>query len=216
MNIIFGSASGIGKEVYNIYKSKNLDVFGIDKVDSDSTDYLFDLNNIEKIVNINEEIKNFDVSSITFSAASQDNSVSLSNTFNTNLLTFIEFLNQNKTKLNNCVVCAISSVHAVSSNTQNLYYSSSKAALEAAMRNLALNKSNNSYYVIRLGATDTQKLRENIPNLESISSILPNSKIFSKEEVSKFIFTLNSQFKNLLNGAVLQIDNGVLSMLKTD
>ena len=107
-------------------------------------------------------------------------------------------------------------MHAVSSNTQNLYYSSSKAALEAAMRNLALNKSNNSYYVIRLGATDTQKLRENIPNLESISSILPNSKIFSKEEVSKFIFTLNSQFKNLLNGAVLQIDNGVLSMLKTD
>ena len=38
---------------------------------------------------------------------------------------------------------------------------------------------------------------------------------FEENEVSSFIYFLNTKFKNLLNGAVIQIDNGVLSMLKT-
>ena len=101
-------------------------------------------------------------------------------------------------------------------NSKNLIYSSSKAALEAAMRGYAINKSNNSYYSIRLGATDTKKLRENVSDIDLLNSLLPSGKIFNKEDISNFIFSLNSEFKNLMNGAVLQIDNGVLSMLKTD
>ena len=69
---------------------------------------------------------------------------------------------------------------------------------------------------MRLGATDTKKLRQNVESIDSINSILPGGKIFDEAEVSNFIFTLNSNFKNLLNGAIIQIDNGVLSMLKTE
>ena len=35
MNFIFGSASGVGKSLYEIYKKNNQDVFGFDKNSSE-------------------------------------------------------------------------------------------------------------------------------------------------------------------------------------
>lgn len=216
MNLIFGSASGIGNELYGKYKKNNKRVFGIDKIPSTTTDFIFDLSSLDNVNQLIEAVNQFELESITFCASNQNNDDAITNIFNTNVLTFMEFLNSVNDKLNNCVICAISSVHSISTNSKNLIYSSSKAALEAAMRGYAINKSNNSYYSIRLGATDTKKLRENVSDIDLLNSLLPSGKIFNKEDVSNFIFSLNSEFKNLMNGAVLQIDNGVLSMLKTD
>ena len=216
MNIIFGSASGIGNSLYQTYKSNKQDVYGIDTLESEATDFVFNLENIGNIKEIVKLTNNFKIQSITFCVANQNQNDNVSNIFNTNVLSFLEFLNEVNSNLNNCVISAISSVHAVSSNPNNLYYASSKAALESGIKNFAIRKSNNAFYVVRLGATDTKKLRQNVESIDSINSILPGGKIFDEAEVSNFIFTLNSNFKNLLNGAIIQIDNGVLSMLKTE
>tara|TARA_B100000123_G_C25723746_1_gene425823 strand:- start:122 stop:772 length:651 start_codon:yes stop_codon:yes gene_type:complete len=215
MNIIFGSASGIGESLYKEYLANKKEVFGIDYIPGPTTNYIFNLEELENVSELITKLSDINIESITFCASNQDQGGFIGDVFNTNVLTFIEFINLIYSKLDECVVCAISSVHTISSNSNNLYYSSSKAALEAAIRNLAVKKSNNTFYVIRLGATDTKKLRENIDNIENISTLLPNGKVFNKNEVSSFIYFLNTKFKNLLNGGVIQIDNGVLSMLKT-
>lgn len=216
MNIIFGSASGIGNSLYQTYKSNKQDVYGIDALESEATDFVFNLENVENINEIVKQINDFKIQSITFCVANQNQNDNVSSIFNANVLSFLEFLNAVNSKLNNCVISAISSIHAVSSNPNNLYYASSKAALESGIKNFSIRKSSNAFYVVRLGATDTKKLRQNVGSIDSINSILPGGKIFDKVEVSNFIYTLNSNFKNLLNGAIIQIDNGVLSMLKTD
>ena len=216
MNIIFGSASGIGQSLYQEYSTNKDEVFGIDHVESSTTNYIYNLENLQNISELVTQLKDLNIKSITFCASNQNKEDSVEDIFNTNVLTFIEFINLIYPKLDGCIISAISSVHSISSNPSNLYYSSSKAALEAAIRNLAIRKSNNSFYVIRLGATDTKKLRENIDDIELLSTLLPSGNVFDKKEVSNFIYTLNTKFKNLLNGAVIQIDNGVLSMLKTN
>ena len=43
MNFIFGSASGVGKCLYEIYKKNNQNVFGFDKDSSENTDMIIDL-----------------------------------------------------------------------------------------------------------------------------------------------------------------------------
>jgi NAD(P)-dependent dehydrogenase (short-subunit alcohol dehydrogenase family) len=216
MNIIFGSASGIGQSLYQEYLINEREVFGIDIIESPTTNYIYNLENLENISDLVYHFKESNIESITFCASNQNQGDFIENIFKTNVLTFIEFINLIYPKLDGCIISAISSVHSISSNPSNLYYSSSKAALEAAIRNLAIRKSNNSFYVIRLGATDTKKLRENIDDIELLSTLLPSGNVFDKKEVSNFIYTLNTKFKNLLNGAVIQIDNGVLSMLKTN
>ena len=216
MNIIFGSASGIGQSLYQEYLINEREVFGIDIIESPTTNYIYNLENLENISDLVYHFKESNIESITFCASNQNQGDFIENIFKTNVLTFIEFINLIFPKLDGCIISAISSVHSISSNPSNLYYSSSKAALEAAIRNLAIRKSNNSFYVIRLGATDTKKLRENIDDIELLSTLLPSGNVFDKKEVSNFIYTLNTKFKNLLNGAVIQIDNGVLSMLKTN
>ena len=55
-------------------------------------------------------------------------------------MTFLKFLNDLNNKLNNVSICALSSVHAVSSNYENIYYASSKSALETGMRTLQQKK----------------------------------------------------------------------------
>ena len=216
MNIIFGSASGIGQSLYQEYLINEREVFGIDIIESPTTNYIYNLENLENISDLVYHFEESNIESITFCASNQNQGDFIENIFKTNVLTFIEFINLIYPKLDGCIISAISSVHSISSNPSNLYYSSSKAALEAAIRNLAIRKSNNSFYVIRLGATDTKKLRENIDDIELLSTLLPSGNVFDKKEVSNFIYTLNTKFKNLLNGAVIQIDNGVLSMLKTN
>jgi len=216
MNIIFGSASGIGQSLYQEYLINEREVFGIDIIESLTTNYIYNLENLENISDLVYHFEESNIESITFCASNQNQGDFIENIFKTNVLTFIEFINLIYPKLDGCIISAISSVHSISSNPSNLYYSSSKAALEAAIRNLAIRKSNNSFYVIRLGATDTKKLRENIDDIELLSTLLPSGNVFDKKEVSNFIYTLNTKFKNLLNGAVIQIDNGVLSMLKTN
>jgi len=216
MNIILGSSTGIGKSLYEVYKNKNLEVLGIDKLESRSTDYVYDFGKIENIKELIEQFDDYEISSITYCIAEQEKGKDIQTIFNTNVLTFLSFLKSLNDDLNNVSICALSSVHAVSSNYENLYYASSKAALETGMRTFATKKSNNSFYCLRLGATNTEQLFENVDDVKKITDILPSGKLFKKEEVAKLIYTLNSEHKNLLNGSVIQIDNAVLSMLRTD
>ena len=91
------------------------------------------MDNVNQLI---EAVNQFELESITFCASNQNNDDAITNIFNTNVLTF--GLNSVNDKLNNCVICAISSVHSISTNSKNLIYSSSKAALEATMRGMQL------------------------------------------------------------------------------
>ena len=68
MNIITGSAGGLGKRIYSYFKENNKDVFGIDRLEGSSTDLQLDLGNKEEIKLLKKKITS-KVDSITFAHA---------------------------------------------------------------------------------------------------------------------------------------------------
>jgi len=69
---------------------------------------------------------------------------------------------------------------------------------------------------VRLGATDTELLRENVNDIENLRKSLPSGKLFEPENVAELIYDVNTKHKTLFNGGHLQIDQGVLSKLSTE
>jgi len=215
MNYIFGSASGIGNSLYKLYKKNGSNVFGFDVNESPETDKIIDLRDLKNISEIIEIINKEKVESITYCAGTQD-SKNISNLFNVNVLSFIEIINNSIENFEKTVVCAVSSVHSVASNDKNIEYASTKASLESAVKTFSTAKTNSYFYFLRLGATDTNLLRENVEDLDKLVNALPSGKLFNAEDVSKLIFDINTKHKSLFNGGHLQIDQGVLSKLSTE
>lgn len=216
INVLIGSASGIGREIYKIYKSNGLDVLGIDKKESKYTDLVCDLSNDQNVGDLIEKLKTLKIQTLVFCAGIQLSNNDVDKIFKVNVLSFLKILNDINDNLNNSVICGISSIHAVSSNDENISYASSKSALETTVRGFATNKSSNSFYIIRLGATNTELLHANVKDINKLETQIPSGKIFDKHQVAKLVFMLNKEFKDLLNGSIIQLDNGVLSMLKTE
>ncbi|MAT49250.1 MAG: hypothetical protein CMA27_05415 [Euryarchaeota archaeon] len=215
MNFIFGSASGVGNDLYKIYRNENLDVYGFDKKDSEFTDKVIDLgviNNVDEIVNT---IGDHKIDSITYCAGIQD-SENISNLFNVNVLSFIEIIKNTNKNFDETIVCGLSSVHSKASNESNIEYASSKSSLESAIRTFSTSANNSYYYFLRLGATDTNLLRENVKDVEKLKKSLPSGELFESREVANLIFTINTEHKKLFNGGHIQIDQGVLSRLATE
>ncbi len=215
MNYIFGSASGIGNSLYNLYKKNGLNVFGFDISESPETDKITDLSELKNLDPIIEIINKEKVESLTYCAGIQD-SKNITSLFNVNVVSFIEIINKSIENFEETVVCALSSVHSVSSNYKNVEYASTKASLESAVKTFSTAKTNSYFYFLRLGATDTNLLRKNVEDLDKLVNSLPSGKLFDAEDVSKLIFDINTKHKDLFNGGHLQIDQGVLSKLSTE
>ncbi len=215
MNYIFGSASGIGNSLYNLYKKNKLNVFGFDISESPETDNIIDLSELKNLDPIVEIINKEKVESITYCAGIQD-SKNITSLFNVNVVSFIEIINKSIENFDETVVCALSSVHSVASNNKNIEYASTKASLESAVKTFSTAQTNSYFYFLRLGATDTNLLRENVKDLDKLVNSLPSGKLFDAEDVSKLIFDINTKHKGLFNGGHLQIDQGVLSKLSTE
>ena len=215
MNFIFGSANGIGKSLYSFYKKNNYDVFGFDKESSNTTDFVIDLSkdiNTSKAVNI---INKENIDSLTYAAGIQSGK-NIESIYNVNVLSFIKIIQNTISNYEETAVCAISSVHAISSNYQNLEYSSSKASLEAAIKSFSTKGLNSFFYFLRLGATETNLLKNNVKDLEKLKKDLPSGNLFQPDDVAALIFDINTNHKHLMNGGFLQIDQGVLSRLSTE
>ena len=215
MNYIFGSASGIGNSLYNLYKKNKLNVFGFDISESPETDNIIDLSELKNLDPIVETINKEKVESITYCAGIQD-SKNITSLFNVNVVSFIEIINKSIENFDETVVCALSSVHSVASNNKNIEYASTKASLESAVKTFSTAQTNSYFYFLRLGATDTNLLRENVKDLDKLVNSLPSGKLFDADDVSKLIFDINTKHKELFNGGHLQIDQGVLSKLSTE
>ncbi len=215
MNYIFGSASGIGNSLYNLYKKNQLNVFGFDISESPETDNIIDLSELKNLDPIVEIINKEKVESITYCAGIQY-SKNITSLFNVNVVSFIEIINKSIENFDETVVCALSSVHSVASNDKNIEYASTKASLESAVKTFSTAQTNSYFYFLRLGATDTNLLRENVKDLDKLVNSLPSGKLFDAEDVSKLIFDINTKHKELFNGGHLQIDQGVLSKLLTE
>jgi hypothetical protein len=111
MNIIFGSASGIGQSLYQEYLINEREVFGIDIIESPTTNYIYNFENLENISDLVYHFEESNIESITFCASNQNQGDFIENIFKTNVLTFIEFINLIYPKLDGCIISAISSVH---------------------------------------------------------------------------------------------------------
>ena len=215
MNFIFGSANGIGNSLYKIYKENNLPVYGFDKISSNETDQIINLSDINNFDGVLDLLNNTDIHSITYCAGIQNQTTDES-IFNVNVLAFIQIISNIFPKLNNAVICGISSIHSVASNKDNQLYAASKAALESAIKSFSISGSNSYFYFLRLGATETNLLLENVKDVEGLKNSLPSKKLFMPDDVGELIFDVNQNHKNLFNGGYVQIDQGVLSELSTE
>ena len=215
MNYIFGSASGIGNCLYELYEQNNKKVLGIDIVPSPQTDIVIDLSKDEDVQSIINSMQDDEIESITYCAGIQGRDDNLK-IYTVNVLSFIQIIENTISSFNNTVVCAFSSVHSKASNKNNVAYASSKASLESSVKTFSTNNTNSYFYFVRLGATDTKLLRENVHDIEKLVKSLPSGKLFEPENVAELIYDVNTKHKALFNGGHLQIDQGVLSKLSTE
>ena len=215
MNYIFGSASGIGNCLYKLYKQNNKMVLGVDIVPTSETDIITDLTKNEDVQSIINLMQGDEIESITYCAGIQvgDDNLEI---YTVNVLSFIQIIENTISNFNNTVVCAFSSVHSKASNKDNVAYASSKASLESSVNTFSTNNTNSYFYFVRLGATDTELLRENVNDIEKLIKSLPSGKSFEPENVAELIYDVNTKHKTLFNGGHLQIDQGVLSKLSTE
>ena len=215
MNYIFGCASGIGNCLYKLYKQNNKKVLGIDIVPSPQTDIVIDLSKDEDVQSIINLMQDDEIESITYCAGIQGRDDNLK-IYTVNVLSFIQIIENTISSFNNTVVCAFSSIHSKASNKNNVAYASSKASLESSVNTFSTNNTNSYFYFVRLGATDTKLLRENVNDIENLVKSLPSGKLFEPENVAELIYDVNTKHKALFNGGHLQIDQGVLSKLSTE
>ena len=216
MNIVTGSAGGLGKYVYKQFIDKNLEVLGLDIAESPSTDLKINIANKNELQELFEKIDS-KVESITFAHA-VGNSIKNIKKFDES---YYRFLNaesnfyiidelQNKLKKEASIIF-ISSVHSQLTNNESSNYALSKVYLEGLYRRFCLqnNPKNIRKSLIRLGAMDTDMLRENIDFIDQLTEALPSKNVINPEVVADFIFNFHSKYKLDFDCSILQIDNGV-------
>ena len=223
MNIITGSAGGLGKRIYGQFKTSNKDVFGIDRVDSPTTDLKIDLGNKEEIKTLNEKISS-NIDSITFTHAIGNSKKDISD-FNEDEYRYInaesnfQIVDSLSSNLKlQASILFISSVHSQLTNAGSSNYALSKAYLEALYRRMCLNEKYSKFnkLLICLGAMDPIMLRDNIENLESLKSSLASKNIINPDTVADFIYNFHEKYKIDFGCSIFRIDNGVSYLLGTD
>ena len=223
MNIITGSAGGLGKRIYSYFKENNKDVFGIDKLESTSTDLQLDLANKEEVKLLKKKITS-KVDSITFTHAI-GNSKTDTSSFNEDEYRYInaesnfQIVDSLSSNLKHqASILFISSVHSQLTNADSANYALSKAYLEALYRRMCLDEEYNKFnkLLICLGAMDTNMLKENVKNMESLRSSLPSKNIINPNTIAEFIYDFHEKYKIEFDCSIFRIDNGVSYLLATD
>ena len=240
--VITGSSGGIGSALVDAFLSDNYSVVGIDTTDSGRNSVGFveinaDLFEFTKNENYREQILNQiknhlperldDFVLINNAAVQILNPVSKLNlsdwdktlTVNTMAPFFLVqgFLEQ-LTKTHGHVI-NISSIHSRLTKANFSCYATSKAALEALTRSLALELSANGVSVnaIAPAAIATQMLKdgfaESPEKLKELESYHPAGMIGSPEQLASFVKSVVGQRGGFLNGAILEFNGGIGSRL---
>lgn len=240
--VITGSSGGIGSALVDVFLSDNYSVIGIDTTDSGRNSVGFveinvDLFEFTKHENYREQILNQinnhlperldDFVLINNAALQILNTVSKLNwsdwdktlTVNTMAPFFLVqgFLEQ-LTKTHGHVI-NISSIHSRLTKANFSCYASSKAALEALTRSLALELSVNGISVnaIAPAAIATQMLKdgfaESPEKLKELESYHPAGMIGSPEELAIFVKSVAEQRGGFLTGSVIEFNGGIAGKL---
>ena len=216
MNIVFGSNGSLGKELFQKFLEKDKEVIGFDIKDGPNKETIV-VPSLSNSINEIEEYMNFEIDSISFA---KDWSIFLKiRIFIFKLQNFERNIEKYWNKLkNDSSICFISSVHAVQSNESNLDYAFSKSVLESYFKNICLNTkySHFSKTLLRLGAMESNMLKENVENLDKMIDNLPSKNIIQPQDLSEFIYDYHSNHKKVLNCSVLNIDNGITLKLSGD
>jgi NAD(P)-dependent dehydrogenase (short-subunit alcohol dehydrogenase family) len=240
--VITGSSGGIGSALVDAFLSDNYSVFGIDATDSGRNSVGFveintDLCEFTKNENYREQILN----QIKNHLPERLDDFVLLNNAAVQILNPVSKLNWSdwdKTLTVNAVapfflvqgfleqlikthghVINISSIHSRLTKENFSCYASSKAALEALTRSLALELSVNGISVnaIAPAAIATQMLKdgfaESPEKLKELESYHPAGMIGSPEELAAFVKSVAEQRGGFLTGSVLEFNGGIAGKL---
>ena len=240
--VITGSSGGIGSALVDVFLSDNYSVIGIDSTNSGRNSEGFvgintDLYEFTKNENYSEQILNRiknhlperldDFVLINNAAVQILNPVSKLNlsdwdktlTVNTMAPFFLVqgFLEQ-LTKTHGHVI-NISSIHSRLTKANFSCYATSKAALEALTRSLALELSVNGISVnaIAPAAIATQMLKDGFAEepekLKELENYHPAGMIGSPEQLGVFVKSITEQRGGFLTGSVLEFNGGIAGKL---
>ncbi len=238
--IITGACGGIGRELVNEYKRSNFHVIAIDsmpKIDElGDVDFLqFNLatlvsdieskkilkNTIQKIVGENQIKALINNAAIQTVKRFEDVNVEdWQETLNVNLLApfFFTQLFLEELTISNGSVLNISSIHASQTKKGFSVYATSKAALSALTRLLAIELGNRvRVNAIEPGAISTQMLESGFLNepekRKLLDKLQPMERIGDPSEVAKLALFLTSDSARFINGSAVAIDGGIRNQL---
>ena len=240
--VITGSTGGIGSALVDSFLSDNYFVVGIDTIDSGRNSVGFveinsDLFEFTKNENYREQILNqiknhlperlADFVLINNAAVQILNSVSKLNcsdwdkTLKVNTMApffLVQGFLEQLTKTHGHVI-NISSIHSRLTKANFSCYATSKAALEALTRSLALELSAKGVSVnaIAPAAIATQMLKdgfaESPEKLKELKSYHPSGMIGSPEQLATFVKSVAEQRGSFLTGSVLEFNGGIAGRL---
>jgi NAD(P)-dependent dehydrogenase (short-subunit alcohol dehydrogenase family) len=240
--IITGSSGGIGGALVKVYSSAGFFVIGLDKIQNDTIDLDYTYINIDLLnfakdkdyreVKVKEVVNTFpiiiDELVLINNAAEQiikplseiswaDWEVSLAvNTMAPFFFTqsFKEYLSDS-----NGHVINITSIHAKLTKSYFTCYATSKAALEAVTRSLALELSpiGVSVNAVAPAAISTEMLKSGFTNMpdkyRQLEDFHPSKSIGRPEDAAVFVKSISDHRSGFLTGSVLEFNGGIAAKL---
>jgi NAD(P)-dependent dehydrogenase (short-subunit alcohol dehydrogenase family) len=238
--IITGACGGIGRELVNEYKRANFHVIAIDsrpKIDelgdvdflefnlatlvSDNESKILLKNSIQKMVGQNQIKALINNAAIQTVKRFEDVNVKdWQETLDVNLLApfFFTQLFLEELTTSNGSVLNISSIHASQTKKGFSVYATSKAALSALTRLLAIELGSRvRVNAIEPGAISTQMLESGFltepEKRELLDKLQPMERIGEPSEVAKLALFLTSDSARFINGSAVAIDGGIRNQL---
>jgi gluconate 5-dehydrogenase len=236
--IVTGALGGIGHGICKVFHENKFEVIGIDVKAGDNMEYCdksfdFDLARIskeysyrlEKLGILSEISKNLFVlvNNAAVQLLANTEKISIEDwdeTFNVNLTApmllsqwAIPFLKENEGSIVN-----ISSIHQILTKPRFTAYATSKSALVGLTKAMAVDL-NGSVRVnsISPAAIETAMLRAGFGHdetaIDKLRKLHPVQRIGYPEEVAKLVLFLASNEAKFINGANLQLDGGISSVL---
>jgi len=231
--LVTGAAGGIGKSICEVFFEAGYQVIGVDRretVDLPYTVLRFDISDLshgdaacKSFYHSVEELAKGRLNALINNAAIQIvkpiEAITVSDwaeTLDTNLLApfwlsqrFLPMLRAAK----GCVV-NIASIHAMVTKSEFTVYATSKGALVALTRALAIELAPDvRVNAVIPAATDTPMLRagfvDNLDGLEQLGDYHPLRRIAKPEEVAQVTLFLASSQTSFMTGAAINVDGGI-------
>ncbi len=238
--LVAGASSGIGRttaillsklgcEVYLVARRQDCLKEVIAQMSGGSHDFFsFDLSDIDAIQSLFERIKSkhgqldgfvYSVGIYSSIPLLQSKHSKIEKVFNTNFYPFVECVRQLSRKGNHnkgCRVVGVSSAASLRGYKAKLAYSSSKAAMDAAVRCMARELSTKEIYInsVAPGLTSTELYYKESLGGEDGSIELTNRQylgIATPSDIADVIVFLLSNRSRFINGATIPVDGGLLS-----